>query len=113
MQCRIAGYTLGAFAALVIMSQDASAQHKPKPKVSKDSAQAIAVAALPNGRVAAGEYEHEKGKWIWSFELKVPGKSGIEEVNVDAMTGQIVSREHEGPKTEAREAKAEKKSKTP
>ena len=35
------------------------------------------------------------------------GKSGIEEVNVDAMTGEIVAHEHENAKTEAKEKKAE------
>ncbi len=104
---------LSALAAAVIVTVQGAAAQRPKPKVSKDSAQAIALAAVPKGTVAAGEYEHEKGRWIWSFELKVPGKSGIEEVNVDAMTGKIVSREHESPKAEAREAKAEKKARNP
>jgi uncharacterized membrane protein YkoI len=41
------------------------------------------------------ELEQEHGSLVWSFDLAVPGKPGIEEVNVDAVTGKIVSVEHE------------------
>ena len=45
---------------------------------------------------------------VWSFDIKVAGKSGIEEVQVDALTGDVVNVEHESPKDEAREAAADK-----
>jgi len=32
---------------------------------------------------------------IWSFDLTVAGKPGVEEVEVDALTGKIVGVEHE------------------
>jgi hypothetical protein len=38
----------------------------------------------------------------------VPGKSGIEEVDVDAIDGRVVSVQHQGPKAERKEAKQEK-----
>ncbi len=34
------------------------------------------------------------------FDIEVPGRSGIEEVNIDALTGKIMALEHE----EAKEA---------
>ena len=43
-----------------------------------------ALARVPGGTVHKGVLEEEDGKLIYSFEIKVPGKSGIEEVNVDA-----------------------------
>ena len=47
------------------------------------------------------------GKLIYSFDIKVAGKSGIEEVAVDAMTGKVLVVEHESPKQEAKEKAAD------
>jgi len=77
-------------------------------KVSEDSARAIALKVVPGATVKEGELEKEKGKLIWSFDLKVAGKKGIEEVQVDAITGKVISHEHETPKQDAAEAKADK-----
>jgi len=33
----------------------------------------------------------------------VPGKPGIEEVNVSAMSGKVIGKHHESPRDEARE----------
>lgn len=79
-----------------------------RPKLSLDSAQAIASAKVPGGRVKSHELEREKGHLIYSFDFVVPGKSGIQEVNVDAMTGAVLAIEHENPKAERRETIKEK-----
>ncbi len=84
-----------------------SASLKAKAKVSGDSAVRIAKREVPTGTIRAGELEMEDGKLIYTFEIKVPGKSGIDEVNVDALTGAIVAHEHESPAVMAKEAKAE------
>ena len=55
------------------------------------------------------ELEREHGHLIYSYDIAVPGKSGIDEVNVDAMTGEVIARTHEGPKAERKEAAAEAK----
>ena len=66
-----------------------------RTKVSEDSARAIALARVPGAVVRALELENERGHLIWSWELKLPGKAGIEEVNVDAVDGHVVGVEHE------------------
>jgi uncharacterized membrane protein YkoI len=66
-------------------------------KVSKADAQSTALAQVPNGTVKEGELEKEKGKLIWSFDIATPGTTDITEVNVDAMTGTVVSKEMEKP----------------
>lgn len=63
--------------------------------VRSDSAMQIARARVPNGRITKAEIENEDGKLVYSFILKVPGKAGVEEVNVDAKTGAVISVEHE------------------
>jgi len=77
--------------------------------VTESDAARTAESRVKHGRIQAVELENEGGKLIYSYELKVSGKSGIEEVNVDAKTGKVVSTEHESPKTEKKEAAQEKK----
>jgi len=80
--------------------------------VSESDAIAMAKKAVPNGHIASIELEREGGKLIYSMDIKTKGKSGIDEVNVDAKTGQMVGAvQHEGAAKEAAEAKAEKKGK--
>ena len=79
------------------------------PKVSADAAQTTALALVPGGRVKSHELEREHGHLIYSYDIEVPGKSGIEEVNVDAMTGKVLAHQHETPKTERKEKTLEKK----
>lgn len=76
-------------------------------KISLDSARAIALGKLPNGSVASEELERENGHLIYSFDVKLAGKSGIEEVNVNALTGKVLGIHHEGPAAEAKEARAD------
>ena len=77
-------------------------------KITPEAATATALAKVPGGKIDAAELENEKGKLIYSFDIKVQGKSGIEEVAVDAITGVVLSVEHETPADEAKEAKADK-----
>lgn len=77
--------------------------------VTSDSAQRIALARVANGTIAEGELEVEHHRLIWSFDVKVAGRPGITEVNVDAKTGAIVAVSHEGPADEARENAQEKR----
>jgi len=67
----------------------------PQTAITEDSARAVALARVPKSTVRALELEREHGHLIWSFDLVVAEKPGIEEVNVDALTGKIVSVEHE------------------
>jgi len=76
------------------------------------TARATAQKRVPKGKVKSHELEHESGRLIYSYEFVVPGKSGIDEVNVDAMTGAVVDVTHESPKTEKHEAEKEKKETT-
>ena len=74
--------------------------------ISADSAQAIALAQVPNGRVREAELENDKGTLVYSYDVKAPGKSGVEEVLVDAKTGAVVSQTHESAAAEKKEMRA-------
>jgi uncharacterized membrane protein YkoI len=66
------------------------------------------LARVPNSEVKSAELEEEGGKLVYSFDLAVRGRTGVDEVQVDAVSGEIVSVHHENAKTEAAEKKAEK-----
>jgi uncharacterized membrane protein YkoI len=80
---------------------------KAEAKVSEADAIATAEKEVPDGRIESAEIEREGGKLIYSFDLKAPHKSGVEEVNVDANTGTVVKKEHESAKAEKAEMKKE------
>ena len=116
-------YVLAALAAITISSTMASAQAakpaakhetmaqlKAEAKITEAAAKVTALAKVPGGHVKASELERENGKLLYSFDIATKGKSGIDEVQVDAITGaQIGTVVHETAKMEKAEAKAEKK----
>jgi hypothetical protein len=65
-------------------------------------------AATPT-RVTEGELELEQGCLVYSFDIKVSGRDGVEEVLIDAGTGAILSHVHESAQGEAAERAKEKK----
>ena len=79
------------FASSLALAQGHAAHHTAA--VAMVDARATALARVP-GTVRHEELEHEGGRWIYSFEISTGGP-GIEEVNVDADTGALVSVEHE------------------
>jgi uncharacterized membrane protein YkoI len=88
---------------------ETQAELQKEAKMTMTDARSLAQSTVPSGKIASGEIEREGGKLIYSFDMKVAGKSGIDEVNIDAMTGKLVSHQHESPKDEKAEAKADAK----
>jgi uncharacterized membrane protein YkoI len=101
-------FGLGAGA---LQAADKEAKLEAKAKITKEQATKTALAKVPNGTIKEAELEKEKGKLIWSFDIATPGTKDITEVNVDAMTGEIVNVENEKASDEAKEEKSEKKEK--
>lgn len=89
--------------------EESQAALQKEAKISEETARATALKEVPNGTVKSEEIERENGKLIYSYDIMVPGKSGIDEVNVNALTGAVVAKSHEGPKAEKKEAAQEAK----
>jgi hypothetical protein len=81
-------------------------------KVSQADAQKAALARIRarSAQVVDGELEVEHGCLIYSFDIRIPGKSGLEEVAVDAGTRKILLHKHESPKQETAEQAKDKAS---
>jgi len=75
--------------------RDVPAALAAQAKVAEDSAVARALARVPGGQVVQLVLEREGGRLIYSLDIKVPGKAGIEEVHVDALSGRVLAVEHE------------------
>jgi len=93
----------------LVQAKDKESKLAAKAKITKEQAEKTALEKVPNGTVKEAELEEEKGKLIWSFDLSTPGTKDTTEVNVDAITGAVVSVEVEKAKDEEKEAKEEKK----
>lgn len=74
-----------------------------RARVTVEAARLTALARVPGGTVAAGELEEEDGALIFSFDIRVDGREGVEEVHVDALTGRVIAQEHESEDDEAAE----------
>jgi hypothetical protein len=102
--------TAFAFATIVTCGAFAATTAKPPhTKITMAQARATALKTAP-GTVKSEELENEKGKWIYSFDIAT-SKSGVTEVNVDAMNGKVADVQHENAAKEAAEKKAEAKEK--
>ena len=100
---------LGALAAAPASAESNSkGKSATHAKITMKEARALALAKVPKGKVEAEELEREHGRLLYSFDIRVPGKSGIQEVQIDAMNGKVLSVEHENPKAERKEAEKEK-----
>jgi uncharacterized membrane protein YkoI len=94
-----------------VRKAESQAALQKEAKISEETARATALKEVPNGTVKSSELEREHGKLIYSYDITVPGKSGTDEVNVNAIDGSVVAKQHESPKTEKKEAIKEAKEK--
>ena len=94
-------------------AKESQADLLAQAKITETQARQIAIAKVPGATIKEGELEKEHGKLIWSFDMTTPGSMNTTEVNVNAITGAVISVEQETPKQAAKEkgedAKEEKK----
>jgi hypothetical protein len=109
-----------AFVAALPLSAQAQGYKKELPdslvakaKITEDSAAKVAMKRVPKGNIESVALEREKGKLQYSYDIKVPGKTGVQEVLVSALTGKVMAVMHETPAMQKKEAAAEKKPAAP
>jgi uncharacterized membrane protein YkoI len=59
-------------------------------KITEAAARKTALTRVPKGTPAAVELERENGHLQYSYDLTIPGQTGVTEVNIDAMTGKVL-----------------------
>jgi uncharacterized membrane protein YkoI len=85
--------------------KDKDAKLEAKAKITKAEAEKTALTKAPGGTIKEGELEEENGKLIWSFDISMPNTKDITEVQVDAVTGDVVDVAKETPADQEKEAK--------
>jgi uncharacterized membrane protein YkoI len=109
--------TLASLAAIVVAATAAHAQGAykreipdslaAKTKITEAAAAATAQKRFPKGAIQSVELEREDGHLKYSYDMATPGKPGIDEVDVDALTGKVIAVEHETPEQMKKEAAEE------
>jgi len=89
-------------------SKASQAALSKEAKITMEQAQKTAL-AKEAGKIQSKEIEREKGRLIYSFDIKMA--DGIHEVNIDAVTGEVVEDTVESAAAEAKEKAADKKQK--
>jgi len=92
-----------------LLAKDKESKLGAKAKISKKVAKKIALAKVPQGKIKEAELEEENGKLVWSFDIATPHSKDITEVQVNAVTGEIVSVDKETPADQKKEKKKEAK----
>ena len=95
---------LAASARAKVTIKEASPGLQAKATYPGEKAIAQVKTLLPKGTIVEAELEEEGGRLIYSFDVRTAGRSGIDEVNLSAMDGSLIGRDHEGSKKEADEA---------
>src|SRR2546423_5637247 len=110
---KVRHFIVGLLLVVCAISSAIAAQEskdlKSEAKITLEAARETALKRAP-GNVESGELEREHGKLVYSFDIR-NAKGTITEVQVSAITGEIVRVEHENKKQEAAEKRAEARSK--
>ena len=75
----------------------AAASAQEAAKITRNEAQHIALRNHRGARVMAAKMETVDGKPVWAIEVTDPKGKWITHVNVDAMSGRILSQKKETP----------------
>jgi hypothetical protein len=117
----LAGLAMGFCSVAVLASSTPCSVHPGKgaskeelkslAKVTEEDARKTALASLKDpskATVKESELEAEHGCLVYSFDIAVAGQKGIEEIQIDAGNGKLLSSEHESPRAEAAEKAKDK-----
>ena len=83
---RLVSGVLALLAGATTSARASAQEHKARIRI--EDARATALSIVP-GKIVAEELEREKGRWIYSFDIRPTGETRkiIKEVHVDADTG--------------------------
>lgn len=101
--------------AIPVQGKHRPSELRKMAKITRAAAKTTALKAVEGKsrtkKAREVELEVENGYLVYSVDVKVARKDGVEEIPVDAGTGKVLAHEHESSQSEAREKKQEKKEK--
>jgi hypothetical protein len=84
-----------------LASDKNSAKHSSK--ITKATAERIALTKVPDGRIRSAELETARGQHFWSVYVVKPGSKNAKEIRVDAASAKILAVQTERPEDQAEE----------
>jgi uncharacterized membrane protein YkoI len=97
---------LAIAAGAVTLIADSVAGNPARRPISRESARTTAIARFPGASVKSEQLETEGGVQIYTFGLQAPNRRGIDEVEIGAVDGRLVSWKYEIPPAGRSEAAA-------
>jgi uncharacterized membrane protein YkoI len=98
--------------SIPVSGKHSEAELQSMTRISQAEAKKTALAAVEgkdkDKKAGEVELEVENGYLIYSVDVKVKKRRGVEEILVDAGTGKVLAHEHESAQSEAKEKKGEK-----
>jgi len=87
-------------------AQNSSAIHA---RITRAQAEKAALARVPGGKLKGAQLERENGRLIWSIDVITPLTKKVAAVQVDAHSGQVLSKLVQNPADRAEESGGGKK----
>src|ERR1700745_2001718 len=91
-----------------------AADTSPKPaavpaRITRAQAERVALTKVPGGKVKSAKLQRENGQLIWSVDIVTPLTKKVAAVQVDAHTGQVLSKLTQRPADRAEESTGSQK----
>jgi uncharacterized membrane protein YkoI len=96
--------------ACSVKAKRLDADSRALAKVNEGDARKTALEKInaAGATISSGGLEIEDGCLLYTYDVKVPGRAGVEEVIIDAGTGTVLAVEHESAAKEAAEKAADR-----
>ena len=107
----IFGLALAAscFQGVALATDSAQKSHAIHARITRAQAERAALTKVPGGRVKSAKLEQESGQLILSVDIITPLTKKVAAVQVDAHTGQVLSKLAQNPADRAEESVGGKK----
>ena len=98
-----------SFQGVSLADDSAQKSQTVHPRITRAQAEKAALVRVPLGRVKGAKLQQENGRPIWSVDIITPLTKKVAAVQVDARTGEVLSKLAQNPADRAEESVGGKK----
>jgi len=89
--------SIGKAVFFVIVLSLAYRAEDARAAITRDQAETAALELVPGGTLLSGSLERSRGRWTWWFDVSIPRSKNVQAIQIDALTGAVVSNTTESP----------------
>ena len=97
------------FQGVILADDSAQKSHAVRARITRAQAEKTALLRVLGGKLQGAKLEQENGRLIWSVDIITPLTKKVAAVQVDAQTGQVLSKLAQNPADRAEESVGGKK----